>query len=325
VNSVGDVIVTGSLLDLNYVWTYYTAKYSSGDGALLWEVYSHEGSEGNGALTLDSTGNAIIAGGSSGDLYAAKYAAADGAVLWEARRPGGFGAVVKVDASGNAIVSGRVYADNDTDFYTVKLAGGTGELLWERRDDGAPGHGGRATAMALDGNGNVIVTGIISAGSNEEINSDFYTAKYAAADGAKKWVRRYSGPFKEDDEARAVAVDAAGNAVVAGFSVDGYPDETNFYTVKYAAANGTPLWERRYTRGGNCFLDTVVTTGNGDFIVGGTARGNFYTARYGGANGAVLWETAYDATVLPYSLRGSHRTNSSHAGRRSDRGRRLYR
>ena len=79
--------------------------------------------------------------------------------------------------------------------------------------------------MAVDSSGNVVVTGY---------SEGAYTAKYAAADGALLWEKRYSG------YARAVAVDSSGNVVLAGssFGIDSHED---FYTAKHAAADGALL------------------------------------------------------------------------------------
>ena len=51
----------------------------------------------------------------------------------------------------------------------------------------------------MDGSGNVVVTGASSYGNGA---IDFYTAKYAAADGALLWEKRYNGPANGDDRAR---------------------------------------------------------------------------------------------------------------------------
>ena len=45
--------------------------------------------------------------------------------------------------------------------------------------------------MAVDGSGNVVVTG---SSYTSAFNADYYTAKYAAADGALLWQQRYNGP-----------------------------------------------------------------------------------------------------------------------------------
>src|SRR5438034_962365 len=67
----------------------------------------------------------------------------------------------------------------------------------------------RAAAVAVDGSGSVVVTGASWNGTN----ADYYTAKYAAADGALLWEKRYNGPANSGDYARAVAVDGSDNVV----------------------------------------------------------------------------------------------------------------
>ena len=86
-----------------------------------------------------------------------------------------------------------------------------------------------ANALALDGNGNVIVTGR----SRSTINDDYYTAKYAAADGSLLWEKRYNGRccrwvnplgipprWQPRPSAADLAVDANGNVLIAGSVLD---------------------------------------------------------------------------------------------------------
>src|SRR6266566_7549523 len=65
-----------------------------------------------------------------------------------------------------------------------------------------PGNGyDQDTAMAVDNNGNVFVTG-----SSFGSNYDFATIKYSNA-GAPLWTNRYNGPRNGDDFANAISVD----------------------------------------------------------------------------------------------------------------------
>jgi hypothetical protein len=68
--------------------------------------------------------------------------------------------------------------------------------------------------MAVDPSGNVLVTGY-SYGTN--YNYDYYTAKYAAADGALLWEKRYNG-----GAASSLALGPNGMVAVTGCSSGDY-------------------------------------------------------------------------------------------------------
>ena len=59
------------------------------------------------------------------------------------------------------------------------------------------------------------------------------TIRYSST-GTPVWTNRYNGPADDRDQPKAIAVDAAGNVIVTGFSSNGTNDDD--YTVKYAAA-----------------------------------------------------------------------------------------
>src|SRR5206468_3745745 len=85
------------------------------------------------------------------------------------------------DAAGDIIVAG--YTDDGItgqDMLTIKYSGTDGTLLWQKRYNGPANRDDHATAVAVDGSGNVVVTGYSDA-SGGFFNYDYYTAKYAAA------------------------------------------------------------------------------------------------------------------------------------------------
>src|SRR5262249_31880777 len=81
-------------------------------------------------------------------------------------------------------------------------------------------------AVALDPNRNVIVTGY------DQNSSDFVTVAYSSV-GSVLWTNRYDGPGNGADSAYAMAVDRSGNVVVSGTSWNG--SNFDFATVKYSA------------------------------------------------------------------------------------------
>ncbi|MBL9146725.1 MAG: choice-of-anchor D domain-containing protein [Verrucomicrobiaceae bacterium] len=298
----GNVVVTGDSYN-GTSYDYYTAKYAAGDGALLWEKRYNgpaNSSDAANAVALDGSGNVVVTGtsrgsGSDNDYYTAKYAAGDGALVWEKRyngpaNNGDYAQAVALDGSGNVVVTGYSRG-NGWDYYTAKYAAGDGALLWEKRYNGPGSSDDVAQAVALDGSGNVVVTGYSYNGTN----SDYYTAKYAAGDGALLWEKRYNGPANSDDFARAVALDGSGNVVVTGAS------NSDYYTAKYAAGDGALLWEKRYNGAGNSNdgANAVALDGSGNVVVTGVSWGSgsgsdYYTAKYAAGDGALLWEKRYN-------------------------------
>ena len=304
----GNVVVSG--VSYNGAWysptpdsDCYTAKYAAADGALLWEQ-RYDGLATVGAndearaVAVDRSGNVVVTGSSgngpyTSDYYTAKYGATDGRLLWEKRfhAPGNWqhATALALDNSGNVVVtgfSGELFRADD--YYTAKYAAANGSLLWEQRYDGG-GHD-NAAAVAVDRSGNVVVTG--SSATNYYSASDYYTAKYAAADGALVWEQRYNGPGNSSDFAHALAVDSSGNVIVTGSS---YGDGTgrDYYTAKYAATDGTLLWEQRFAGFSDDEARALAVDGNGNVVVTGNSAGDYFTLKYAAADGELLWEQRY--------------------------------
>jgi len=173
-----------------------------------------------------------------------------------------------------------------------------GAKLWVRRFSG-PGKGSDvASSVAVSpGGGRVFVTGL-STGTSE---SDYLTAAYNAATGARLWAARYNGPGSSDD-ARAVAVSPDGATVfVTGDSVGG-PESVHsedYATVAYRASDGTQLWVARFdgpTNSGD-FANAVSVARDGStvFVTGTSFAGGFdsvssmTTVAYSASDGAQLW------------------------------------
>ena len=111
-----------------------------------------------------------------------------------------------------------------------------------RYDEGGSNY---AYAIAVDGSGNVYVTGQVGPGY-----PDYGTIKYNSA-GQQQWVALYNGPpGNGPDVATAIALDGSGNVYVTGSS-----SRTNFIfsdfgyaTIKYNSMgrnNGLPAMTSR--------------------------------------------------------------------------------
>jgi len=143
-----------------------------------------------------------------------------------------------------------------------------------------------AYAVAVDGSGNVYVTGY-SYGSGT--STDYATIKYNAA-GAQQWVARYNRPGNSDDGATALAVDATGNVYVTGYSRSSGTSR-DYATIKYNAA-GAKEWEARYNRPENS--DDIATALAVD------ATGNVYVTGYSVGSG-----NSYDYATIKYNAAGA--------------------
>jgi hypothetical protein len=297
----------------------YTAKYAAEDGAILWDrrysAGAFAGAESYG-VAVDASGDVTVAGKSDGHVFTAKYAASSGDPIWEKKSEGAAVGYVTVsslalDSTGAAIVAGTVFSEADqdghSDFLVLKHAADDGVTVWQRRHDGPAQANEKEVAVAIDAAGHVA-----SAGFSESpaTGRDFLTRKVAAETGAEIWRRHHNGAANARDEARAVAVDAAGSVVVAGVTtvavledenLGTVPGDPDFYTAKYAAADGAVLWERRYD-GPAASIDELVAMSldpAGNVLVTGYSTGqetgaDFYTAKYAAHDGALIWEQRDD-------------------------------
>ncbi|CAN5377254.1 hypothetical protein BH10BAC1_BH10BAC1_08740 [soil metagenome] len=188
VDAAGNVYVTGitqTLVLVNY--DYATVMYNSA-GVQQWATrYNGTGNNYDraNAIALDALSNVYVTGRSVGsgsaaeDAVTIKYNNA-GVSQWTARYNGpssGYdeGKAVAVDATGNVYITGYSFAAGaNNDYLTIKYDA-TGAQEWLTKYNGTGNNADQAAAIAVDGIGNVFITGLSKgAGSNE----DFETIKY---------------------------------------------------------------------------------------------------------------------------------------------------
>jgi hypothetical protein len=284
----------------------------SAGAAEEWVRYYNGTGNGNDqavAIAADTNGNVFVLGysfgaGSGSDFATVKYSAT-GAPVWTNRYNGpGNGedgpAAIAVDPSGNVVVAGSSIGTNGFyDYATIKYSN-AGVPLWTNRFNGLGNSDDIATALVIDNAGTVFVTGASASASippfNYPSNYDYATVAYSNS-GVGLWTNRYNGPANGDDYATAMALDAAGNVIVTGYST-GSGSGYDYATVKYSGA-GVALWTNRYNgpaNGNDQPNALAMDTNSNVFVTGRITAGGSYdyaTIKYSSA-GVALWTNLYN-------------------------------
>ncbi len=289
IDDTGNIYVTGESYDPTPGRDFVTVKYNN-SGVEQWvRRYNGPGNLADTpvALRADGAGNVYISGkstesGTDMDDATVKYSTA-GVELWVTRYDGpgnsnDYAAAMTIDAAGNVYVTGKsLISDSDFDFTTIKYAP-DGTVLWANRHKGIVDGEDYATAICVDSEGNVYVTGVTE---STDTGFDYLTIKYNVS-GSEQWAVRYNGPDNSSDEAEAIGVDGFGNIYVTGTSR--YTD-TGFdvVTIKYNP-NSNQQWLARYSGNGTAtdIAKDIAVDRLGNVYVCGTtgSPSNFLTIKY---------------------------------------------
>ncbi len=206
---------------------------------------------------------------------------------------------ITVDQTGNIYVTGMSDGGTGTllDYATIKY-NPSGEELWVARYDG-PGHASdRALSLAVDGSGNVYVTGESAWSIEYPQNWDYLTIKYNSS-GDEEWVARYDGAEGEDDFAEMLRVDDSGNVYVTGSSVGSTSSAREYTTIKYNSS-GEEEWVARYDgpgSGENIAYALAVDDSGNVYVTGSSCCSgpdwDYATVKYS-PSGEELWVARYD-------------------------------
>ena len=281
VDQSGNVVVTGrgggQNFYLHFRYDYATIKYSNA-GMPLWTNYyngSVNGQDYASAAGVDGSGNVFVTGSSAKSNFPALYEcvtikyASTGEPVWTNRiLSGDWDKRLAVGGNGNVFVIGGAYS-------TIGYSS-AGLPLWTNRYS-VDNKGALATALTVDGEGNVLVTGYSDTISNL---TDFATIKYSE-NGVPLWTNRFNGPSNGEDSAYALAVDGHGNAFVTGMS------SSDCVTIAYSSG-GVPIWTNSYNGPGNSEDRPTALAVDG--------IGNVYVTGYSIGSG-----TNYDYLTIKYS------------------------
>ncbi len=304
VDPSGNVYVTGYSEGTGTFSDYITVKYGP-DGEEHW-VSRYDGPLSSTdipvSIAVDSWSNVYVTGKSGGvgtgyDFATAKYDP-EGNELWVARYDGPAGEgdeaeSILVNDFGEAYVTGSSEgAGTNSDFATIKYDQ-DGNEVWVARYDGPTNEGENAVALALDGTGNVYVTGW-SYYADWEVGTA--TIKYDP-DGNEVWEARYEAPG-DGVLPIDVSVDSSGSVYVVGTIGHSHPNymilqRSEYILVKYDS-EGKMEWEVFYdgpfigaTDDGRDEATAMALDDSGDIYVTGSSR--------------PLGQVGYQMTTLRYT------------------------
>ncbi|MCY2994691.1 MAG: SBBP repeat-containing protein [Planctomycetota bacterium] len=335
VDSAGNAIVTGDTNTRDFAGANnsyhgnsdaYVAKVSS-SGSLLWATYlgGSFGEVGYG-IAVDRSGNSLVAGTTAStdfpganNTYHGGFVAkvsSSGTLLWTTYLGGSrsdYPLGIAVDSGGNALVTGEAFSTDfvgannskpnsssvDPNAFVAEVSSG-GTLAWATYLGGSKSDQGKG--IAVDGAGNVLVTGLTQstdfAGANNtnhggRYQSDAFVAKVGSS-GTLAWATYLGGSGY--DEGRGIAVDSAGNALVTG----------NTDSIDFSGANNTSH--------GNSDAFVAEVSGSGTLAWSTYLGGSGYDEGYGigvdnAGNVLVMGQT--HSTDLAGANNASHSGNDS--------------
>jgi hypothetical protein len=282
----GNVFVTGTA----------TVAYSN-NGVALWTNTQLSGM----AIAVGQSGTIFVLRNGSGDTMETRACSSAGVLLWTnsyqgtspfSTRPVG----LAVDAKENVFVAGWASSDRYLNYthYAVVGYSGAGAPIWTNQDINPANASSEPSAVAVDGSGNVFVTG--SWWYTPSGNGGYLTFAYSDA-GVPLWTNRYSSTHPSG--AHAMAVDANGNVFVTGTSQAdlGAPGLLDFATIAYSAS-GAALWTNHYF---NYYFNddpptpTIAADNHGHVVVTGFGGElDYVTTWYNSTNGMAISTNRYN-------------------------------
>jgi hypothetical protein len=178
----------------------------------------------------------------------------------------------------------------------VKLNGTTGKEIWRWTFANSQDRWVQINALKVEPNGD-----LFAAGTSYDTVSyhDVFVLRLSATTGQSVWEKRIDGDGEDADLGWALALDSAGNAIVAAKTTNtprtfGY----DFTVLKLSGSNGQLLWRYRLLweqRGSSDSAGIIAVDGGDDVIAAGSieSSGNFQfsiaVVKLSGSDGDEIW------------------------------------
>lgn len=255
-------------------------------------------------VAVDGSGNVYITGKANTTTasyaFVAKYNNT-GTIIWQRKLDSvttvsDLGNAIAVDSSGNVYVTGQENTGTAGSVFIVKFDT-SGNSVWKKKLHTSTPVEDIGNGIAVDGSGNVYVTGRGAAGST---NSYIFIAKYDTA-GAYQWQRKLD-TASNHDIGNGIAVDSVGNSYVIGQANATTAANSFVVIAKYNAA-GIYQWQQKLdTSTPTALADSgygIAVDSNSNVYVTGQAAGPSYTfvAKYD-TDGVWQWQRQLDTSAI---------------------------
>ena len=249
VDGSGFIYISGASTETNTYYDFLVLKYDH-YGTLQWDnTWDDSGLFDIPNKLRLTDGKVVLAGGAQ--INATKW---EYAVVGFSQSTGAFSGEnvsnttnngidqifdLTVDADDNIYITGGIEKVNTGyDIRTAKLDS-TLSVQWVATYNYSDSLNDKGKAVAVDGYGNVYVSGYVS---TDEQGEDIITIKYNSS-GTQQWAYLYNGNEDGDDGGADLVIDSNGNVITTGYTYNG----SNFdYFTQKIDSSGDLIWEIDY-------------------------------------------------------------------------------